>query len=165
MTSQQPINVGDVLPALSHKMVVNGSFEDRTTAQQWGQGRHVIFGLPGAFTPTCSAKHLPGYLAHAQDLNAAGIDSIACLSVNDPFVMRAWAQENGANEALVMVADGNAAWTQALGLALDASANAMGTRCRRFAMVVKDGVVEQIFIEAAGDFSVSSADHVLRALG
>jgi peroxiredoxin len=145
-------------------MVVNGAFEDRSTAEQWGNGRHVLFGLPGAYTPTCSAKHLPGFLSRAQDIFGKGIASIACLSVNDAFVMRAWAADNGTSDALVMVADGNATFAQALGLAMDASANAMGTRCRRFAMVIADGVVEQIFIEQPGDFSVSSADHVLRSL-
>ncbi len=164
-TLASPIAVGDSLPNGTHKMVINSAFVDRSTAEQWGQGRHVVFGLPGAYTPTCSAKHLPGFLARAQDFLGKGIASIACLSVNDAFVMRAWAEDNGAAEALVMVADGNATFTQALGLAMDASANAMGIRCRRFAMVIADGVVEQIFIEQPGDFSVSSADHVLRALG
>lgn len=157
------IKTGDTLPSMSVKTVEAGEMKDASTDALFGQGRHVIFALPGAFTPTCSAKHLPGYVDKAADLRAKGIDSIACLSVNDAFVMKAWAEQNNAG-GIVMLADGSARLTKALGLDMDLDDRAMGIRSQRFAMVVRDGRVEQLFIEAPGDFSVSSAEHVLRNL-
>ncbi|MGC2855017.1 peroxiredoxin [Novispirillum sp. DQ9] len=157
------IKTGDTLPSLSLKVVDNGEMGEATTDALFGQGRHVLFGLPGAFTPTCSAKHLPGYVEKAEALRAKGIGRIACMAVNDAFVMKAWAQTGNAGDIL-MIADGSALFTKALGLELDLTDRAMGLRCQRFALVIADGVVEQVFVEAAGDFSVSSAEHVLRAL-
>ncbi len=157
------IKTGDKLPSMPVKIVEGGEMKDASTDALFGQGRHVIFALPGAFTPTCSAKHLPGYVEKAADLHAKGIDRIACLSVNDAFVMKAWAEQNNAGD-IVMLADGSARLAKALGLDMDLDDRAMGIRCQRFAMVVRDGQVEQLFVETLGDFSVSSAEHVLRNL-
>ncbi len=123
----------------------------------------VLFAVPGAFTPTCSADHLPGFINKADDFKAAGVDTIACLSVNDAFVMDAWSKISGA-ERILMLADGNAAFTKAMGLTLDASGFGMGERSQRYAMIVKDGVVQDLFVEEPGAFTVSKAEHVLEAL-
>lgn len=161
---QTPITAGQALPDLPLKLVINGTFVDSTVAERWGQGRHILFGLPGAFTPTCSAKHLPGFVDHAQALRDKGIASITCLSVNDLYVMRAWAEDQHCGSDIDMLADGNATLTRALGLTRDATANGMGIRCQRCALILADGQAEQVFIEKPGDFMVSAADHVLRAL-
>lgn len=157
------IKVGDTLPSMTIRVVENGEMKETTTEDLFGQGRHVIFALPGAFTPTCSAKHLPGFAEKAKELKDKGVGHIACLSVNDPFVMKAWAEKDGSDDIL-MIADGNADLTRALGLEMDGSKFAMGTRSQRYAMVVRDGRVEQLFVENPGDFSVSSAENVLRQL-
>lgn len=154
---------GDTLPAITLRVIDNGETRDCTAQDLFGQGRHVIFGLPGAFTPTCSAKHLPGFAAKLEDLQAKGVGRVACLSVNDAFVMKAWNAQAGA-PGLTMIADGNADLTRALGLELDASANHMGLRCKRFAMIVEDGVVARLMVEKPGDFAISSAEHVLTQL-
>jgi peroxiredoxin len=133
-------------------------------AELMADGTTVLFAVPGAFTPTCSAQHLPGYIEHADEILAAGVDRIVCMSVNDVFVMDAWAKAAGADERIVMAADGNADFTQALGLAMDGRAFGMGQRCQRFAMLVHDGEVREVFIEAPGEFHVSSAEHVLARL-
>ena len=124
----------------------------------------VLFGLPGAFTPTCSAKHVPGYLADFEALRAKGVDTIACMSVNDAFVMGAWGRELDADGKVRMLADGSAAYTKALGLELDLTARGMGVRCQRFSMLVEDGVVKTLNIEAPGKFEVSGADTMLQQL-
>ena len=121
----------------------------------------AIFGLPGAFTPTCSAKHLPGFKDKAADLKAKGIDAIACVSVNDVFVMKAWAKDQGVTDEVIMLADGNGDFTKAVGLDFDGSKFGMGLRSQRYSMVVNDGVVEQLNVEEAGQFEVSSADYML----
>ena len=126
--------------------------------------RIVIFGLPGAFTPTCSAQHLPGYLRHYADLKAKGIDEIWCFSVNDAFVMGAWGRDQKVEGRIRMIADGSGNYTAKLGLELDLRANGLGTRCQRFSMLVEDGVVSKLNIEAAGKFDVSSAEAMLRQL-
>lgn len=154
---------GDALPALPIRVVENGEARDSTPQDLFGQGRHVIFGLPGAFTPTCSAKHLPGFAGKLNALKSRGVGRVACLAVNDAFVMKAWNAQQGA-PGLTMIADGNADLTQALGMAVDATANHMGLRCRRFAMIVQDGTVSRLMVEQPGDFSVSSAEHVLGQL-
>ena len=123
----------------------------------------AIFGLPGAYTPTCSAKHLPGYVDKAADLKAKGIDEIACTAVNDAFVMGAWGKSGGSDD-VTMLADGNADFAKAVGLTMDGSGFGMGTRGQRFSMVVNDGVVEQLNVEAPGDYKVSSAEHMLEQL-
>jgi len=117
--------------------------------------------VPGAFTPTCSAKHLPGYVQNATALLTKGVDTIACLSVNDIFVMDAWGKDQGVGDTVRMLADGNGEYTQALGLELDASGFGMGQRAKRFALVVDDGVVAQLHIEGPGEFKVSSAEFIL----
>jgi peroxiredoxin len=124
----------------------------------------VIFGLPGAYTPTCSAQHVPGYLRHYDALKAAGVDEIWCMSVNDAFVMGAWGRDQKAGGKVRMMADGSADYTRKLGLELDLISRGMGLRCQRFAMVVDDGVVTKLHIEAPGKFEVSSAEAVLAKL-
>lgn len=124
----------------------------------------AVFGLPGAFTPTCSAKHVPGYVQQAEALRARGIDEIWCVSVNDAFVMRAWAREQGTEGTVRMMADGSAAWTRALGLELDLTARGMGVRSQRYSMLIDDGVVTQLNVEAPGKFEVSDADTLLKQL-
>ncbi|MDE2288212.1 MAG: peroxiredoxin [Burkholderiales bacterium] len=124
----------------------------------------VIFGLPGAFTPTCSAKHVPGYVEHYDALRAKGVDEIWCVSVNDAFVMGAWARDQHTEGKVRMMGDGSAAFTRALGLEQDLSARGMGVRSQRYAMVVDDGVVKALFVEAPGKFEVSAAEAVLQTL-
>ena len=126
-------------------------FEDRKV---------VLFAVPGAFTPTCSEKHLPGFVEHFDDFRRKGI-AVACMSVNDPFVMQAWGESQHVPGELMMLADGNAQFTRALGLEMDASAYGMGTRSKRFAIYAEDGVVRQVWVEAPGEFRVTSAEHVL----
>lgn len=124
----------------------------------------VIFGVPGAFTPTCSAKHLPGYVTNFDQLKAKGIDEIWCMAVNDGFVMAAWGREQKAGGKVRMMADGSAEYTRKLGLELDLTARGMGVRCQRFAMIVDDGVVRQVAVEAPSKFEVSSAEAILEKL-
>lgn len=124
----------------------------------------VVFGLPGAFTPTCSAQHVPGYVAHHAALHAQGVDEIWCVSVNDAFVMGAWAREQNTAGKVRMLGDGSALWTRALGLEFDLTARGMGVRSQRYAMIARNGVVSHLAIEAPGQFEVSSAEAVLRAL-
>ena len=125
----------------------------------------VVFGLPGAFTPTCSAKHVPGYLQHAADFKAKGVDEMWCIAVNDAFVMGAWGRDQKVAGAIRMMADGNAAFTKALGLDADFSKNGMGTRSKRYSMVIEDGVVKQLNVEVIGKFDVSDAGTLLGQLG
>jgi peroxiredoxin len=125
----------------------------------------VIFGLPGAFTPTCSAKHVPSYVANYDKLKAKGVDTIACLSVNDAFVMGAWARDQKAGDKVRMLADGSADYTKALGLELDLTGRGFGVRCQRFSMLVDDGVVKALNIEAPGKYEVSDAETMLKQLG
>jgi glutaredoxin/glutathione-dependent peroxiredoxin len=130
--------------------------------QQQSKGKRIaIFGLPGAFTPTCSAKHLPGFVANADKLKAKGISEIWCLSVNDAFVMGAWGREQGATGKVRMMGDGSGTYTKALGLELDLNARGLGTRCARFSMLVDDGVVKAVNLEEPGKFEVSSAEKLL----
>jgi peroxiredoxin len=124
----------------------------------------VIFGLPGAYTPTCSAKHVPGYIQHAADFKAKGVDEIWCISVNDPFVMGAWGRDQKAIGIVRMMADGNASFSQAMGLDADMTKGGMGIRSRRYSMLVEDGVVKQLNLEEAGKFEVSNAETILGQL-
>jgi peroxiredoxin len=124
----------------------------------------ALFALPGAFTPTCSAKHLPGFIEHAEELKQKGVDEIVCVSVNDAFVMGAWGEQQSAGEKVLMLADGNGDFTRALGLEMDATKFGMGKRSQRYAMVVEDGVVRQLNVEEPGGFQVSSAEHLLNQL-
>lgn len=126
-----------------------------------GKGRVVLFAVPGAFTPTCSVSHLPGFVERSDQLAARGVDRIVCMAVNDIFVMDAWGKSANVDDKVVMAADGNGDYAQALGLQMDASAFGMGTRSQRFAMVIQDGRVEQLLVEGPGEFRVSSAEYVL----
>jgi peroxiredoxin len=126
--------------------------------------RLVVFGLPGAFTPTCSGKHVPGYVSHFKDFKAKGVDEIWCVSVNDAFVMGAWGKDQKADGKVRMMADGSATWTKALGLDQDLSARGMGIRSQRYAMVIENGVVKTLNIEAPARFEVSDADTLLKAV-
>ena len=154
------IETGQRIPACTLR-VMGEKGPEEIDAAEFFQGRKVVmFALPGAFTPTCSARHLPGFIDHYDDFMQAGIDTVACLSVNDAFVMDAWGKSAGAGD-IVMLADGNGDFSTALGLETDASAWGMGLRCRRFALVADDGLVTHLFIEGPGEFMVSSAEHVL----
>jgi peroxiredoxin len=135
-----------------------------TTSGEYFRGKRVaLFAVPGAFTPTCSARHLPSYVDKAQDLKGKGVDEIACISVNDPFVMAAWGERDGSKD-ITMIADGNGAFADAIGLAMDGSKFGMGQRSQRYSMIVDDGVVEQLNVEAPGEYRASSAEHMLDQL-
>ena len=157
------ISVGDKLPDVKLVKATAGGPEAVQSADYFKGRRVALFSVPGAFTPTCSAKHLPGYVDKAADLKAKGIDEIACTAVNDAFVMGAWGKSGGSDD-VTMLADGNADFAKAVGLTMDGSGFGMGTRGQRFSMVVNDGVVEQLNVEAPGDFKVSSAEHMLEQL-
>ena len=129
-----------------------------------GSGKAVLFAVPGAFTPTCSDYHLPGFVLRSEELRAKGVDTVACVSVNDPFVMGAWGNDQKVGNDVVMLADGNGAFTGAMGLEMDGSAVGLGTRSQRYAAIIEDGVVTALFVEPGGGLSVSSADAVLAAL-
>ena len=158
------IKVGDKLPEATFMVLGDDGPAPLTTDQIFKGKRVALFAVPGAFTPTCSAKHLPGFKQKAQDIKAKGIDAIACISVNDAFVMRAWAEDQAVGDDIVMLADGSADFTRAIGLDLDVSARGMGVRSQRYAMIVEDGVVKQLHVEAPGEFKVSSADYLLAEL-
>lgn len=157
------ISVGDKIPEVTLiKATAQGP--QAVKASEYFAGKKVaLFSVPGAFTPTCSAKHLPGFVDKAADLKAKGIDEIVGTAVNDAFVMGAWNKAQGSDD-ITMLADGNADFVQAVGLTMDGSGFGMGTRGQRFSMVINDGVVEQINVEEPGDFKVSSADHLLGQL-
>ncbi len=158
------IKVGDKVPSATLMQMKGGAPQPVKTDDLFSGKKVVVFGLPGAFTPTCSAKHLPGYVEHADELKKKGVDQIACVSVNDAFVMGAWGDQQGAGDKVAMLADGNGDFTRALGLEMDATRFGMGKRSQRFSMVVDNGVVKEINVEEPGAFSVSSADHVLKQL-
>lgn len=157
------ISVGDKIPQATLNYLKDGV--QAVTTDELFQGKKVLlFAVPGAFTPTCSAKHLPGYVERLEDFEKRGVE-VACLSVNDPFVMDAWARDQHVPGQVHMLADGNAAFTKALGLELDATPFGMGVRAKRFALYAEDGVVKQLHVEAPGEFKVSSAQYVLEHLG
>ena len=158
------IKIGDSLPKATFMTMTAEGPAPVTTDQLFGGKRVALFAVPGAFTPTCSAKHLPGFKDHAADLKAKGIDTIACVSVNDMFVMKAWAKDQGITDEVLMLADGNGDFTKALGLEMDGSKFGMGLRSQRYSFVAKDGVVEKLNVEEGGDFKVSSADYMLAQL-
>jgi len=158
------ISVGDKLPeATFMEMTANGP-EPRSTADVFAGKTIALFAVPGAYTPTCSAKHLPGFVERQGDLAAKGVDEIVCTSVNDVFVMGAWAGDNGAEGKVRMLADGNGAFAAALGLEMDASGFGMGQRSQRYSMLVQDGTVKELNVEQGGGFEVSSADYLLGQL-
>ena len=157
--------VGDKVPSATLRTMGPEGPKAVTTEELFAPGKKVVaFALPGAFTPTCSAKHVPGFVAEADKLKAKGVDTIACISVNDAFVMGAWGKSAGADEKVTMLADGNGEFAKAVGLTMDGSAFGLGSRGQRFSMIVKDGVVTELNVEAPGDFKVSSADHMLGQL-
>ncbi len=158
------IKIGDSLPKATFMTMTAEGPAPVTTDQLFGGKRVALFAVPGAFTPTCSAKHLPGFKEHAAELKAKGVDTIACVSVNDMFVMKAWAKDQGITDEVLMLADGNGDFTKALGLEMDGSKFGMGLRSQRYSFVAKDGVVEKLNVEEGGDFKVSSADYMLAQL-
>ena len=158
------INVGDRIPNTTF-MKATSDGPERIDSEDFFRGRRVaLFSVPGAFTPTCSARHLPGFVEKADELKAKGVDEIACTAVNDAFVMQAWAEGAGAAEKITMLSDGNGDFAHALGLTMDGSKFGMGVRGQRFSMIVNDGVIEQLNIEEPGTFNVSSADYMIERL-
>jgi len=158
------IHAGDRIPPMKLTAVGADGAREVSTDEVFAGKRVVLFGVPGAFTPTCSNKHLPGFLEHGDALRAKGVDEIACVAVNDQFVMAAWARQEGVGDGVLMLADGSGAFTKALGLELELTARGMGVRSQRFALVAKDGVVERVAVEKPGEFDVSRAESVLAGL-
>ena len=156
-----PIQEGEKIPAVTVK---TEDMQDVTTEQLFGGKKVVLFAVPGAFTPTCSEQHLPGFIEKASEIKAKGVDDIICLSVNDAFVMKAWGKDRGAEGKVTMIADGNADLSRALGLEFDGSGIGFGVRAQRFAAIVEDGVVTKLAVEQPIKFDVSSADSILAAL-
>ena len=158
------IKVGDPLPSAKF-MTMGENGPEPIASEDFFKGRRVaLFAVPGAFTPTCSAKHLPGFRDQADAIRAKGVDAIACVSVNDVFVMGAWAKDQGVAGKVILLADGSGDFTKAVGLEMDATKFGMGTRSQRYSMIVNDGIVESLNIEAPGQFEVSSADYMLAKL-
>jgi peroxiredoxin len=158
------VKAGDKMPAGKFKRMTKEGPKDITTDELFSGKRVVLFSVPGAFTPTCDARHLPGFVQLADQILAKGVNTIACMAVNDVFVMNAWGKASGVGDKILMLADGNGEYARALGLEFDAKAHGLGTRGQRFAVVVKDGVATQVQIEAPGQFKVSSAEHILALL-
>jgi len=158
------IKVGDKVPPATLMQMKDGGPKPVKTDDLFAGKKVVVFALPGAFTPTCSAKHLPGFVQNADALKAKGVDAIACVSVNDAFVMGAWGDQQKAGDKVMMLADGNGDLTKALGLEMDGSRFGMGKRSQRYSMVVDNGVVTELNVEDPGAFSVSSAEHVIKQL-
>ena len=158
------IKTGDAIPALKLTAATAAGPKEVTTDDLFGGKTVVLFAVPGAFTPTCSMQHMPSYLQNMDALRAKGVDTVACLAVNDVFVMDAWRKHLGVDEQVVMLADGSAAMTQALGLEFDLTARGLGIRSQRYVMVVRDGKVAHLAVEAPGAFDVSKAESVLAVL-
>ena len=158
------IGVGDRVPSLTLTRVDQNGTE-KVSSDDYFKGRKVaLFSVPGAFTPTCSARHLPGYIDKAAELKAKGVDEIACTAVNDAFVMDAWGKSSGAEGTISMLADGNGEFAEAVGLTMDGSGFGLGKRGKRYSMLVNDGVIEQLNVEAPGEFNVSSAEYLIGEL-
>jgi peroxiredoxin len=158
------IKAGDRLPAGTFKRMTKEGPKDLTTDELFKGKTVVLFSVPGAFTPTCDAKHLPGFVQLADQLKARGVDTIACMAVNDVFVMNAWGKASGVGDKILMLADGNGDYAKALGLELDGKGYGMGTRGQRFAIIAKDGVAQRVDVEQPGQFKVSAAESVLANL-
>ena len=156
------IKPGDKIPSVTLKQLTAGGLQDLSTDSVFGGKKVVMFSVPGAFTPTCSAKHLPGFVARLGEFKGKGIE-VACLAVNDPFVMKAW-QEAHKADGITMLADGNGTFTKALGLEMDGAGYGLGTRGQRFALYAENGVVKSLEIEKAGELDVSSADACMAKL-
>lgn len=158
------IKVGDTMPAGAFKFPGAEGPQQITTEQLFGGKKVVLFSVPGAFTPTCDARHLPGFIQHAGDFKAKGVDTVACMAVNDVFVMNAWGKASNVGDNVLMLADGNGDYAKALGLEMDGRGFGMGMRGQRFAIVVDNGVAKQVNVEAPGEFKVSAAEFVLGQL-
>ncbi|PWC56385.1 peroxiredoxin [Azospirillum sp. TSO22-1] len=158
------ISVGDAVPSVALKHLTDNGMQELNTGDFFKGKKVVVFSVPGAFTPTCSAKHLPGFVQQAEALKAKGVQEIVCLAVNDPFVMRAWGEKNGVEGKVFMLPDGNAAFTEALGLTMDGSGYGLGKRGQRFVLVAENGKVTHLAVEEPGKFEVSSAEAVLETL-
>ncbi len=158
------IKVGDKIPSAKLRHMTKDGPKDITTDEIFKGKKVALFALPGAFTPTCSAKHLPGFVQHADQIKGKGVNTIACLSVNDAFVMDAWGKNQNVGDKVLMLADGNADLTKALGLEMDGSGYGMGLRSKRYSMLVDDGVVKQLNLEKPGAFEVSNAETILKQL-
>jgi len=159
-----PIDVGEKIPELNLSRMTSDGPETISTEQLFKNKKVALFGVPGAFTPTCSMKHLPGFIKHAKDIKSKGIDSIACISVNDVFVMGAWGLDQGSGTHVLMIADGSANFAIATGLETDLTERGMGMRCKRFLMIVDNQIVQSIDIDDPGKFEVTSAEKMLGKL-
>ena len=158
------IAVGDPIPDVELRMMVGKSPQAVRSLDVLGRGKVVLFAVPGAFTPTCSDYHLPGFVHRAHELRHKGVDTIACVAVNDPFVMGAWGRERKVGDSVVMLADGNAEFTRAMGLEVDMSGAGLGLRSQRYAAIIDDGVISVLFVEPERGLKVSSAEAVLATL-
>jgi peroxiredoxin (alkyl hydroperoxide reductase subunit C) len=158
------IKVGDKIPSMKLMKATAEGPKETSTDEIFGGKKVVMFAVPGAFTPTCSAKHLPGFVQHAEEFKAKGVDTVACISVNDAFVMGAWGKDQGTEGKVEMLADGAAAFAKAIGLELDLNGRGMGWRSQRYALVAQDGVVTHLGVEAPGGFEVSKAEAILEAV-
>ena len=158
------IKAGEKLPDVQFNVPTSEGMKQMRTAEIFGGKTVALFAVPGAFTPTCSARHLPSFREHAAALKDKGVDTIACTSVNDHFVMAAWAKDQDVVDDIVMLADGSGEFAKAVGLDADFSKFGMGSRSKRYSMIVKDGVVETLNVEEAGEYKVSSAEHMLSQL-
>jgi peroxiredoxin len=158
------IKVGDKVPSAKLQHKTKDGIQTISTDELFKGKKVVLFALPGAFTPTCSAKHLPGFVNNHKDIKSKGVDTVACLSVNDAFVMDAWGKDQHVEDKVMMLADGNGEFTKAVGLTMDGTGYGMGLRSQRYAMVIEDGVVKKLNVEAPGAFEVSSAEAILKAL-
>ena len=157
------IQVGDKIPDVPLAIATSDGPKPTTSGEYFKGKRIALFAVPGAFTPTCSARHLPSYVDKAGELKAKGVDEIACVSVNDPFVMAAWGERDGSSD-ITMLADGNGQFAEAVGLEMDASGFGMGKRSQRYSMLVNDGIVEQVNVEGPGEYRASSAEHMLEQI-
>jgi peroxiredoxin len=158
------LSVGDTIPNVKLMTMTGDGIRPVQSGDVLGKGRVVLFAVPGAFTPTCNDHHLPGFVLQADEILAKGVDRIACVAVNDAFVMNAWGNAQGTGDKVLMLADGNAEFATAAGLQLDGSGFGLGTRSQRYAAILNDGVVEKIFVEPDTGVSVSGADQILKAL-
>jgi peroxiredoxin len=158
------IKVGDRIPEGKFSVMIEGAPASISTQELFGGKKVVFFSVPGAFTPTCSNTHLPGFIKNAAEIKAKGVATIACMAVNDVFVMDAWGKDRGVGDKVLMLADGNGEYTRALGLELDGSGFGLGTRSQRFSMVVDNGVVTELNVEAPREFKVSTAECLLKQL-
>jgi peroxiredoxin (alkyl hydroperoxide reductase subunit C) len=158
------IKVGDTIPSMKLMVATPDGPKETSTDEIFKGKKVVLFAVPGAFTPTCSAKHLPGFVQNADAIKAKGVDTIACISVNDAFVMGAWGKDQGTGDKVTMLADGSAAFAKAIGLELDVTARGMGVRSQRYALVAQDGKVTHLGVEQPGGFEVSKAEAILGAL-